>query len=61
MATTTSDLKDMDPEEWVCPHYQIKDFPTIMDLLNHRNTCRSCENPECPKAGRCGGECARNF
>lgn len=20
-----------------------------------------CSNPECPKAGRCGGECARNF
>lgn len=21
----------------------------------------TCSNPECPKAGRCGGECARNF
>lgn len=21
----------------------------------------SCQNPECPRAGRCGGECARNF
>ena len=21
----------------------------------------TCENPECPEAGRCGGECARNF
>lgn len=20
-----------------------------------------CSNPECPNAGRCGGECARNF
>lgn len=20
-----------------------------------------CENPECPKGGKCGGECARNF
>lgn len=20
-----------------------------------------CQNPECPKVGKCGGECARNF
>lgn len=20
-----------------------------------------CQNPECPKAGRCDGECAKNF
>ena len=20
-----------------------------------------CDNPECPKAGRCGGKCAQNF
>lgn len=22
---------------------------------------RTCSNPECPKAGHCGGECVRNF
>lgn len=38
------------------------DFEQIIDFLSvtHR-ALRTCSNPECPDAGRCGGECARNF
>lgn len=41
--------------------YSIVKFKLVDPIKAPRRSYILCENPQCPKAGRCGGKCAESF